>query len=735
MSEGKFSQPRPHRDEERQIEESFRQLTEEQPRRRRKTYTVEEEISSTVQEIAAQEVPLPEDAEPSFARSARLEPTVQVGPEQILNRRPVTPSQPVRPAQAPQYDLLPEDVDSYFTSDRPLPEEPQPEEAPDFIDKLMHFGDFFRKHQTPVILGLCAAAVLLIVMFVSIFFTGGSSDPYENVILPNVLIADVNVGGMTKNEAISALKKATENTYTKQDMVIDLSGTELRLSPKDTQAALDVKAAVEAAYEYGRTGTQAQREQIYRDAQTQEHVIAALPYLKLDLQYIRGVLSSYAEDTGSTLTQTSYGLEGDDPQLSADKFDPNAPTQTLVIIMGTPGIGFDANDVYEKVLDAYSLHCFLVEVENVQSVSQPDPIDLEAIYKEFYIEPVNASVNMQNFETIPGSYGYEFDLEEAKKLVEKAQHGEVLRIPMVYIEPEILDNASFYHDTLGEYQTRGTGNEDRNKNLQLACEAIHNTVLNPGESLNFSNLLGKVRGYRTAPEDVGQEATEKGGVSQVASTLYYAALMSDLNVTGRSTHSYMPSFAEYGLDATANLTILNSTGYPVRIEASYSGGYVKVKILGTEERKNYVMLESSISSSTTAKTIYEEFPFDNSEGYEDGDVIQEGSNGYLVKSYKVRYDRRTGKELSRDFVANSQYPAVDRIIARVEKPVETTPPTETPTEAPTEAPTTAPTEPPATTQPTEAPTQPPETTAPSEPPVADPPAESQADADSEIVEG
>ena len=28
MSEGKFSQPRPHRDEERLIEESFRQLTE-----------------------------------------------------------------------------------------------------------------------------------------------------------------------------------------------------------------------------------------------------------------------------------------------------------------------------------------------------------------------------------------------------------------------------------------------------------------------------------------------------------------------------------------------------------------------------------------------------------------------------------------------------------------------------------------------------------------------------------
>jgi len=750
MSGGKFSQSRPHREEERQIEESFRQLTEEQSRRRKKTYTLEEEIGQSVQEIAAQEIPLSEVDGLPMEKRVPLDPTLLADPQQrpVRNlttasqtvRKPVSASQPVRSVKKPQYDLLPEDVDSFFEGNHPLPEEPLPEEEPDFIDKLLQFGDFFRKHQAPVILGLCGAAVLLIVLFVSIFFTGGKSDPYDGVILPNVLIADVNVGGMTKSEAVSAVKKATENTYTSQDMVIDLSGTELRLSPKDTKASLDAKAAVEAAYAYGRTGNQAQQDQIYQDALVEEHVIAVLPYLELDLQYIQSKLSTYAADTGSTLTQTTYGLEGSDPELSADKFNPNAPTQTLVITIGTPGIGFDANDVYKKVLDAYSLHRFLVEVENIQSVSEPDPIDLEAIYEEFYIEPVNASVNLQNFETIPGSYGYGFDLEKAEKLVAEAQYGEVLRISMEYIEPEILDNDSFYQDNLGEYQTRGTGNEDRNKNLELACQAIHNTVLNPGESLSFSGLLGKVKGYRMAPEDIGMEDVDKGGVSQVASTLYYAALASDLNISSRTSHSYMPSFTEYGLDATADLKILNTTGYPIRIEAEFTGGYVKVKILGTEERSYYVMLESSISNSTAPKTVYEDFLYDNAEGYEDGDVIQEGSNGYLVKSYKVKYDRRTGKEQARDFIANSQYQAVDKIVARVEEPPETEPPTEPPTEAPTEAPTETPTEAPTTVPttppteaPTETPTQPPETTAPSEPPAQDPASETQPEAISDTV--
>jgi len=684
MSEGKFSQPRPHRDEERQIEESFRQLTEDKNRRRKKTYSLEEDIQKTVQEISAQEVSLPEETGLPFERSARLEPTVQIPANHLPPRQPVPQSRSVKPAA--EYDLIPEDLDSYFEGSRDIPEEPLQQEEPDFIDKLMHFGDFFKKHQTPVILGLCGAAVLLIGLFVSVFFLGGRNDE-QTVLAGNVFLADVNINGMTKEQAVKAVEEVTDSTYRYNDMVVDLGTAQITLSAQDTEARLDVEAAVEAAFAL---------------KPSQEHqYVALLPYLRLNTDYIYEVLSLYAQDNGSTLTQTSYGLEGSEPELSADKFSETAPTQTLVIIMGTPGVGFDAKDVYEKVLDAYSLHQFRVEVENVESVSEPDPIDLEAIYEEFYIEPVNASVNLQTFEPIPGSYGYGFDLAEAQKLVEKAQHGEVLRIPMEYIAPEVLDNDAFFLDVLGEYQTRGTGNDSRNKNLQLACDVINGTVLNPGESLSFSSMMNKVGNFRTAPEDTGLEDVERGGITQVASTLYYAALVSDLNIMSRSTHSYLPSFIDYGLDAAADLKISNSTGYPIRIDAEFTGGYVKIIIMGTEERSYYVMLESSISNSTAAKTVYEDYPHDNENGYEDGDVIEEGRAGYLVKSYKVKYDRKTARELSRDFITNSQYPVVDRIVARVAPP-ETEPPTQPPTEAPTVPPTTVP--------PTEAPTMPPETT-------------------------
>lgn len=695
MSEGKFSQPRPHRDEERQIEESFRQLTEESGRRRKKPYNPDADIQKTVREISAQEVSLPEETGLPFERSPRLEQTVQISPDQFPPRQSVSPAQ--RPVNTPKYDLLSEDLDTFFDTREPvlenrqqIPEEPFQEEEPDFIDKLMHFGAYFQKHQTPIILGLCGAALLLIILFVSIFFAGRNNED-STLLAGNVILADVNIQGMTKEEAIKAVKDVTDTTYRYQDMVVDLGITQLILSPKDTNAQLDVQAAVDAAFAL--------------NPSPEPQYVALLPYLQLDTEYIYSALAKYAEDTGSTLTQTSYGLEGAEPVLATDKFNENTPTQTLVIIMGTPGVGFDARDVYEKVLDAYSLHQFQVTVENVESVSEPDPIDLEAIYKEFYIEPVNASINLQTFETVPGSYGYEFDLEVAQEMVKTAQHGEVLRIPMEYIAPEVLHNDSLFRDTLGQHQTRGTNNDNRNRNLQLACSALNGTVLNPGESLSFSSILNAVSGFRSAPEDTGLDDTDQGGVTQVASTLYYAALLSDLNINSRSNHSYLPSFIDYGLDAGKDLKLSNSTGYPIRIDAEYSGGYVKVTIVGTEERNYYVMLESSISSSTPAKTVYEDFPYDNDEGYEDGDILQEGSAGYLVKSYRVRYDRKTAKELSRDFLANSQYPAVDQVIARVEAPPETDPPTEPPTEAPTQ--------PPVET------TLPPETTESTEPPVVE----------------
>lgn len=646
MASGKFSQPRPNREEEREIEEAFRQVTGQAP-------------------------------------------------------IPTAPSQDSIDSDSTVFDLTFEDempTEKASPADPVAPVVPPVSQSPGgtggkILILLEQAVDFCEKNRKVVLVGLCAIAMVLILAFMGIFFAS-TADPYEKTILNNVILADVNVGGMTKEEAISAVKQATSHTYPVLDMIVDLSGKELRLSPADTGVSLDVKAAVNAAYDYGRTGTKAEKEQAYLDSLTGTHIIGLLPYLQLNEDYILSVLEAYAQDSGSTLTQTSYGLDDAMPDLDKPDFDPDrTPTPTLVVQMGTPGIGFDAEAVFEQILDAYSLHDFNVTVENLDTVVEPDPVDLEAIYREFCVDPVNATVDHQNYEVIPGTYGCGFDMETAKQLIEQAEYGETVRIPMEYIAPTVLNEDMFFQDVLAEYETsyKSTGNLETN--LKLACDAIDGTIVNPGESFSFNNTVGQrtsAKGYKHADDQIGKEKNRilGGGISQVSSALYYCALVADLNITNRVSHAVIPGYSDYGLDAAVGWTspdfkFTNSLGLPIQIQASASNGTVQVSILGTDERDYYVAMDYDISGTKAYKTEYRDYEPDNEEGYEDGDVVQDGVMGYIVKTYRMKYDHHTSELLSRDFVTTTEYSSVTKIIARI-TPEETTAATEETTE-PTEA--------------------------------------------------
>lgn len=609
------------------------------------------------------------------------------------------------------------------------PEEPVPEKA-SFLDTALSFCE---KNKQTVLIGACVLALVLIVAVIGSLLFSGGSDPYDGRILPNVTIAGINVGGMTRSEAIDAVKAVTDDTYTKKDMVIELKDITLRLAPKDTRAKLDVKEAVSAAYDYGRTGTREEQETAYSSSLTSSHTIGLLPYLRLEDEYILGVLKDYAESIGSVMTQPSYELEGKMPQLSTEDFDETEPCQTLLITMGTPGIGFDVDSLYNRILDAYSLNQFLVEMKEVQLDATPDAPDLEKIAAEICVEPVNATVDMQKYEPVPGTYGYGFDMTQAQKLIDKAAYGETVRIPMEYIEPEILDGDVFFRDVLGSCETKHTNNDNRNTNLRLACAALNGLVLNPGEDFSFNETLGKrtaEKGYKPAPAYSGNKLVDSigGGICQVSTTLYNATLLSDLEITERHCHGMTVSYVPLGLDATVSwngpdFQFRNNTNFPIKIEAEVSGGYVKIQILGTDEKDYYIKMESETVSVNAPNIVYENHTADS--GYTDGEVLDPGTTGYYAKSYKLKYHKETNELLSREFEAHSSYITKDKIVVKIieEETVpptteETVPPTteETQPTEPAPSETTKPTDPAPseTTKPTEP--APSETTKPTDPP-------------------
>lgn len=686
MSQGKFSNPRPHREEEREIEKAYRDLTRKSNPSRK-----------TRREHAARELPMDTGSMPTDG-DFPLEPDSPVSEdvsavrgqepdsaEELLSRISAEPVPPVPPrTQEPASDPAAEEqqIEDAFReitgkppihrrhvlepeTDEVLPEENEApsrhNERPAWMDEVV---EFYAQNKKLVLAALCSLAVMLIV-FVILLFVRSAGDPYGGKILDNVYIADVNVGGMTQKEAIGALTEAFGDSYETQDMVIDLAGTQLHITPKDSGASLNVNTAVEEAYNYGRAGTQSERDAIYKAAKTQPHYISILSHLNLKTENIRKFLTGKSGNAGSTLVQPTYGLEGTEPALSADKFDKTAPCQTLVIQLGKPGVGFDADAVYNQVLDAYSQRQFLVTVEDVEILREPDPVDLEKIYKEFYIAPVNATVDAGTGKTVAGSYGYGFDINEAQKLLDAAKPGEEIRIPMEYIEPELLNPDSFFRDNLGEYQTRGTGDDNRSANLRLGCQAINGKILNPGESFSFASAIGSASSYKTAPEDTGLDSVAGGGLGQVSSTLYCAAVLSDLTITSRSGLEQLPSYIKGGLDAATSLRLQNNLKYPVRINAEYSGGYVRISISGTEDRDYYRMLGSEVTQTIQAETEYVKFTYGDEKGHENGDVIREGRDGCQVKSYSVRYSRSNDSRIGSDYLATTTYNALSRQVAQI----------------------------------------------------------------------
>lgn len=630
--------------------------------------------------------------------------------------RPPRPEEPEIktpvPAAAPQPEARPRNTSPIPKPDaqdtQPLPEIPEAQLPPDenFMEEeeVLPEDPEAEKKKKIIMISLCCAAVLLlvgIIVGVTKLLKGGSDD---GRILNNVIVAGVDVGGMTPEQAKEALHRATDLTYSTEDMVITLPDDVIRLSPDKTGAKLDVDAAVEAAYNYGRTGSNAENQEALSQSAVSTHVIAVLPYLDLDLGYISQTLQEYGEEYNSDFTPASYKFDGTKPALDAENFDETVPCQTLILNTGTPGRYLDIEELYKDVLDAYSLHTFQVTAEVTDSNELPEAVDLEAIFAEYCSDPVDAVMDMDTFEVTGETYGYTFDLEKAQKLLAEAEEGAVIGIPMEYVYPEVLSadlEGMLFRDVLGSYETKHTSDTNRNTNLKLACEAINGYVLNPGETFSYNDALGKrtaEAGYKEAGAYSNGETVSElgGGICQVSSTLYYAALLADVDIVTRTAHSYVSSYIPMGMDATVSwggpeFKFKNSTDYPIRIEAEVSDGYVRVKILGTDERDYYVKMDYEILETRQPEVVYETYKFDNEEGYKDGDVIQTAVTGYVVKTYKYKYDKETNELLSKEDEATSIYMSRNKIIASV-LPEETLPPETTEAIEVTEEPTAEPSE-------------------------------------------
>jgi len=497
------------------------------------------------------------------------------------------------------------------------------------------------KHKKPFLKSVfgcvCCTILGLAVLVGGYFGITALMDPYDCRIMEGVTIGGLDVGGMTQAEARKALTAALESSLYTQSLSVVLPEGTITLTPEASGASVNVKDIVRAAYACG------------RDQEAGERQFSLLPWLEINETGIREALTQYAAQTDTQLTQPQWTLEGERPDLSTASFRDSGEGQTLVVTMGIPTVRLDTERVYDEILEAYdqaiplcSSASFSITPE-VHPEALPDRPDLEAIRAEIAVPAVDDSLNMETYAFVPGSYGYGFSPEEAQSLVDAAAYGDTVRIPLIHTAPEILGDQVYFRDVLGHCETKHTDDENRNTNLRLLCAALDGVILQPGEEFSYNGTVGErteEKGYKPATAYSGTRMVKDigGGVCQGSTTLYNCALLADLEILERVCHGAKVGYVPLGLDAAVNwntktdLRFKNNFHFPMMIKAEVSEGYVRMQLLGTDEKDYYIEMRCG-------------------QGKE-GDIL------YAV-SYKVKYDKETGEQLSKEREATSTYYPLD----------------------------------------------------------------------------
>lgn len=538
---------------------------------------------------------------------------------------------------------------------------------------------YMTKKEKITLITLASVTAVLLIAAIIMISTMFSEPEDDGRILKGVVAAGVNLGGMTKDEAAIALNEATANTYSVLDMTVTVLDTKITLSPKDTGASLDIQAVVQDAYNYGRTGSRAERTQAKNNALENSVIIPITPHLNLNTDYIRAQINALGSQFSSTLTQPTITLSGTKPEMGVAKPDTSKVHQTLTIYVGTAEYGLNTNKLYEQVLEYYNINIF--QVVGTCTVVAPDSIeeDLLTYYEELCEEPVDAQMDPVTYDVTPEIYGYGFNLDAVKEQIAQAPYGTTLEIPLTYLAPNLTEeliSGNLFKDIMGDHASYLGTDDAWNDNAALACKKLNGVILKSGDTFSFNELLGELtadRGFREALAYQGRRQTTVmgGGVTHTASVLYNCVLEAELEILERHNHTYAPTFIEVGrdvyVDSTNDFRFRNNRPDPIRIKAEVVGGEIRISIEGTDTRDYTVNISVTTLETIRPGKLYNVMASDNPGGYTNGQVLAAGMNGYEVE-IRTQIFSKQSDTLQRDLVLSiCEYEAKDSVVVKLKQ--------------------------------------------------------------------
>ncbi len=425
------------------------------------------------------------------------------------------------------------------------------------------------KKKYKIILIVSACVLVAAVAVAAVLLLGGQGNT-ERIIdfgtaVKGVSINGIDVSGKTKDETLSATADVEAGMLGKVKFSLDVNGEVHDFSAEDFSVGTDYMDIVSQSASYGHRGTFEQRLEAFKKAAAEGvnftvSLVVDRDKLSADLAELKTVLDKEPKDAGLEFMPWGYT---EDANGVATAYQPDV----------------------KKIVDELAHGREYDRPELMRIPQEQMPIMLrykfyndDDEYAKDYIPP---DASIARFFYTPDQTGLKADtaavMDEIISQVESVEFS-AITVPVEVTEPGLkLDGIKANTQLIASWSSSyggshyGTG---RNWNVARMSAFINGNVIQPGQKFSVNDTAGprndstaKTVGWKKASgiENGGYSPQVGGGVCQLGSTTFNAAIRSGLKIAEWNHHSIPSDYVPLGLDATLNTKpsldlVLENTG-------------------------------------------------------------------------------------------------------------------------------------------------------------------------------
>ncbi len=524
----------------------------------------------------------------------------------------------------------------------------------------------FKKTLLMAIFGLT-----LIMLLIACFYLA-----YYQKIYPSTSLAGVDLSGLSQKEALNKMEAGLANQQN-EELVFSYNDSTISAKISALEVDYQLPANIFTAYRLGRSGG------FWQNLQTQTKLLVKKEALKLEVKYnqnaLKNILSplsgqiykavinpsiNIVDNFGIKTIKVNPGENGQDIDWQSldqnlrhnlgylKKQKINVSSHQIKVSISSEQVQTSKNRA-EKMINKIIRLNFennqweIDDNKMIGFISYSEKYDKNKVasYSVYLAKSTDRPAqnalfvyeNSQVKEFKPAKEGIILDQHKStqmlvaslEKMENTIQSEDQISLPVIVSQAKIstADSNSFGINSLlakGEswyYHSIPS----RIHNLDLASSKFHGILIPPGEELSFNQTVGDISmqsGYQQAYiiKNGRTILGDGGGVCQVSTTLFRAALNAGLEIVSRTGHAYRVSYYEYnspvGQDATVfdpqpDLIIKNNTDHHILIQKviDKSNYYLSFLIYGAPDGRQVYISQSRIwDQAPPPPDLYQEDP-------------------------------------------------------------------------------------------------------------------------------